>query len=154
MNETAWQNLEEDKQRRLPTPPVGWMVQWYPGGDQRQPVAAVVVAAELPGRVKLKTFPANSFPKDMAGVWHVKSKVHDKTHNQTTAHCGSWDYPPGQEVPKLHWKAYDEDLERREAMLMAAEDQAARQTAQFQAKQAKKAQEAKKQLPEILPAQT
>lgn len=152
MNETAWVNLEEDKAIRLPTPPVGWPVQWFPSGDQRQPVAARVIKVEGPGRVKLKLEVENAFHKDMAGVYHVTHRIHQKQNNQTTIRCGSWEYLPGMNIPSLHYELFDEDIKRREEGLVKAEDLAVKQAAKFQADQAKKAQEAKKRLPEILPA--
>ena len=154
MNEQAWQNLEEDKKHRMPTAPVGWPVQWFPAGDRRQPKAARVIAIEIPGRVRLEVKVPNSFPREQAGVYHVNSKVHEKTHNQTTVNCGSWDYLPGMEIPKVHWELFDEDIARREEGLLSAEDAGARQAANFQANKAKKAAEHKKHLPEPLPAPT
>jgi len=154
MNETAWNNLEEDKKHRLPTPPIGWPIQWYTSGNQNQAVAAQVIGVEGPGRLTVKLQLPNAFPKDMKGVYHVNHRIHLKANNQTTVKCGSWDYCPGMPIPKEHWEAFDEDIERREKALLDAEDHAERQAAKFQENLAKKTLEAKKRLPEILPAPT
>ena len=152
MNEQAWQNLEDDKKHRMPTPPVGWPVQWFPNGDKRRPTAARVIVVEQPGRVRLEVKAPNSFPKEQAGVYHVNAKIHLKLNNQTTYNCGSWDYLPGMDIPKVHWEAFDADIERREEWLLKSEDTGARLASEFQATKAKKAAEAKTRLPEPLPA--
>ncbi len=154
MNETAWTAIEEDKQRRIPTPPIRTTVQWYQGGDKTIVIPGIVTGIEGPGRVKLVLFPLNAFPRHQAGVYHEGHKIHEQSANPTTARCGSWGFEEGFQVPKKWYEIWEQDIAKREENLRAAEVAAEKNRELFVQKQAEKASGVKKRLPDILPAPT
>jgi hypothetical protein len=121
MSDQARKNIERERHSLLPTPPIGMNVQWYKGGDVREIRAATVVGIEGPGRVVLNVQYIAQFPETKKGVHHVSSPIHEIMNNPTTVRCGSWDYLPGNSIPKAHYKVHEEDLDRREAVLDANE---------------------------------
>jgi len=127
MNEKAWNDLEADKKRPQPTPPVGYAVQWYRSGNTSDPVPALVSGIEGPGRLKLVAFPINTFMQHKSGVYHVSAKVHDQKGNPTTGRCGSWDYYPEDN----HYKLFEAEVARREENLLRAEEEARKASARF-----------------------
>lgn len=151
MHEKAWEAVERDEARPIPTAPVGKAVQWYIAGDRRNPVAGQVMAVEGVGRLKIKVFPANSMPQDKVGVYHVNHSIHEQPNNPTTYRCGSWDFVPGDAVHKEFFKEFEDDIAKRKENLVAAEAAAKKAEADFKQKQ-KELAEGKKKRPEILPA--
>lgn len=134
MNETAWEAIERDEARKVPTAPVGLPVQWYIAGDRRQVVAALVIGVEGCGRLKLKVFQSNSMPQEKMAVYHVNHPVHDQVNNTTTYRSGSWDFVPGQAIPKEYYNLHTEDIEKRKNNLLLAEESAKKAEADFKAK--------------------
>ena len=135
MNETAWEAIKRDEDRKIPTAPIGLPVQWYIAGDVRQIVAAIVVAVEGPGRLRLKVNGVNSMPQEKAACYHVNHAIHEQANNPTTYRSGSWDFIPGQPIPKEYYIPYEQDIERRKANLLLAEESAKKAEADFKAKQ-------------------
>lgn len=148
MNERAWEELAEDRERLQPTPPVGEVVIWYIGGDKRHPVPARVSGVESAGRVKLTVFPWSAFPQHKPGVYHVSARIHDKPGNPTTRNCGSWDYVRGK-VPKEDYATHEAELDKRQANLKKAEEEAAGAALKY-AEQRAKTEEGKKKRPDPL----
>lgn len=151
MELTALERLQEERDRLMPTPPVGEPVVWYMGGTGR-PIPALVADIEDPGKLKLKVFPWASFPRDVPGVFYKGHPVHEKPNNQQTVRCGSWDYV--RKPPAEDYNLHKERLDAREKQLVDAQVTAERLAAEFQAKQAKAKANLKKRLPEILPTPT
>jgi len=151
MHEKAWEAVERDEARPIPTAPVGKTVQWYIGGDRRNIVGGIVSGIEGVGRLKIRVFPLNSMPQEKTGVYHINHPVHDQPNNPTTYGRGSWDFVPGEAVSKEYFKDFEDDIKRRKENLEAAEIASKRAEADFKQKQAELAQ-GKKKRPEILPA--
>lgn len=149
VNEVAWTEIEADKNRLQPTPPVGEKIVWYMAGVKENPVAAQVTEIESAGRIKLVVFPKNTFPQHKAGVYHVSAKIHDKPGNPTTRNCGAWDYVRG-EAPDEDYSLHRAEIEKREQNLLVGERQAAESAQLFEKKQAEKASGKKKPLPDPL----
>lgn len=153
VNEKAWEDLEADKARLQPTPPVGEIVRWYPGNDQKQPYAGRVTGHDGPGRIKIEVAQINGFPQHKKGVYHVTSKIHDQKGNFSTRDCGSWDYVRGV-APDEDYDLHRDEIARREKNLLVAEE-ASQKTAETMAKKLTEkpvVAPKKKPLPEPLPA--
>lgn len=153
MHEKAWEAVERDEARPIPTAPIGKNVQWYINGDTRNVVPGIVQGIEGVGRLKIKVFPLNAMPQEKTGVYHVSCPVHEQPNNPTTYRCGSWDFVPGDAVLKEFFKEFEEDIKKRKDNLTAAEVQAKKSEADFKAKAAELAA-GKKKKPDILPAPT
>ncbi len=151
MHEKAWEAVERDEARPIPTAPVGKTVQWYINGDRRNIVAGIVTGIEGVGRLKLKVFPLNSMPQEKSGVYHVGHSVHEQPNNPTTYRCGSWDFVPGDVVLKDFFKEFEDEIQKRKDNLSAAEQAAVKAEAGFKQKQ-KELAEGKKKPAAILPA--
>ena len=104
--------LEEAKKNPLPTPPVGFPVQWYENNDQSNPRAAIVVKVEEPGKLSLTVLPPNGMPRHIQGCWHCSHDIHQIRGNNNTFRSGSWGYTDGK-PPKDHLKAHVEHLDKR-----------------------------------------
>ncbi len=153
MHEKAWEAIEREETKPIPTAPIGKTVQWYIAGDRRQPVAGQVMGVEGVGRLKIKVFPANSMPQDKVGVYHVNHSVHEQPSNPTTYRCGSWDFVPGDAVLPAFYKEFEDDIKKRKENLLAAEEASKKAELAFKVKQ-KELAEGKKKRPDILPAPT
>ncbi len=151
MHEKAWEAVERDEAKPIPTAPIGKAVQWYIAGDKRQPVAGQVTGVEGVGRLKIKVFPLNAMPQDKVGVCHISHSVHEQPNNPTTYRCGSWDFVPGDTILKDFYKEFEDDIKKRKANLTAAEAEAVKAEAAFKVK-AKELAEGKRKPPAILPA--
>ena len=142
VNERAWELLEEDKENRLPTPPIRTPVQWYLGGDRGQATAAMVTGVEGPGRLMLVIFQRNSIPMHRTGVYYVTHRmVTDKTNGTvgaTLKEKGSWGLEEGFKIPESWYAVHDADIARREANLVEGERQAAAAAEIFEKKQAER----------------
>ncbi len=113
-NTKLLQALKEEKERVLPTPPIGHSVQWFEAGNTKNPFAAVVTQVEGPGRVELTVFKARSSLIYKQGVLHVTAEEHKVPGNPTTVRCGSWDYPLGK-YPREHSDFHLQDIAKRYA---------------------------------------
>lgn len=153
MHEKAWEAIEREETKPIPTAPVGKAVQWYIAGDRRNPIAGQVMGIEGVGRLKIKVFPANSMPQDKVGVYHVTHSVHEQPNNPTTYRCGAWDFVPGDVVLKEFFKDFEADIAKRKENLTKAEEEARKAEIAFKVKQ-KELAEGKKRPAAILPAPT
>ncbi len=116
-----WEKLAEERQRLQPTPPISEPLIWYQNGDKRFPVPAKCSAIEGPGRIKITAFPHGAMLMHRSGCHHVSHPTHDKP-NETTRNCGSWDYP--RSIPKEDYKFHEDELAKKENMLLEAEEKA------------------------------
>jgi hypothetical protein len=110
--------LEDEDQRRMPTPPLGESVTWYENGDKHAPRAAIVTAIEGPGKVALTVFKLRSHPSYVQGVFHVSHPIHNEKGNPTTQRCGYFTYPgetedKGKKAPGFHYDFHQRDIARR-----------------------------------------
>lgn len=137
-NERAWQELEADREVKLPTPPVGATVQWYLRGDKNEVSPAIVTGIEAPGRLQLCVFPKNSFPQHKTGVYYVDHRAIQDRSNPHTPRCGSWGLDADFEIPVAWYKIQQQDLARRENMLTEAEKTAKKNADLFAKKQAER----------------
>ena len=97
----------------LPTPPVGFTVVWYPRAVQEEDnqVAGIVTKVEGPGKVTLTVFRPQGMPDaTRRGCLHVTHPVHEKRANSVSVNAGSWDYIPGENIPKSHYERHLEAL--------------------------------------------
>ncbi len=129
MSELILAEIEKARKNKQPTPPIGTPVQWLQRNDRRMVVAGRVIAIEGPGIVVLRTDTVGSFPKDVKGVAHCTSDRHKVPSNSQTMNSGSWDYLPGQPIPKAHYNLHEEELDKREATIVAMMEKAAREKA-------------------------
>lgn len=113
--------IEKEKKRPIPTPPVGFPIVWYLNGERDKPSAATVTDVEGPGRVAVAIQPKNSVSRHKTGVLythHGESENDDGTAKSTphTARNGTWDYIPGfpKTIPAEHFEAHKKLLEYRE----------------------------------------
>ena len=135
-NESAWAAIEAEKANPLPTPPVGWPVQWLKKGDLDTPVAARVTKIESPGRVMVELCEPGRPPQHKTGVYVINHRVHKQKNNPTTDRCGAFRYLPGMPIPKEHYQLHEEHTAQRITSL---------QNAELQAEQARKAAERAKE---------
>ena len=136
MNETAWAEVAEAKANPLPTAPVGKAVQWFREGDKRNIHAAQVTGIEDSGRVKLVIHSHGQMPSYVTGCYHANSPIHAIENNPTTKRNGSWDYLPGETVPREDYEYHLQEIAKREANLKRAEEQAIAAAEKFQAQKA------------------
>ena len=134
-NQTAWAEIAEAKANPLPTPPIGATVQWCFQGDQRNIRAAIVTGIEDPGRLKLGIFSQGQMVQYKTGVYYITHANHKQSNHPTTKANGSWQYLPGQSIPKSHYEFHDTEMAKREANLVRAEEQALAQQEAFEAQQ-------------------
>ena len=137
-NERAWEELEADRTVKIPTPPVRTTVQWYLRGDKNEVAPAIVTAIEGPGRLQLCVFPKNTFPQHKTGVYHVDHRAIQERSNPHTPRCGSWGFEDGFVPPKEWYAIQEQDLARRENMLMEGEKTAKKNAEMFAKKQAER----------------
>jgi hypothetical protein len=100
------------KKSPLPTPPVGYAVQWYEGGRRENVRAAIVTKVEGPGRVMLAVISPNSFVIHKS-VHHADHPVHKRQNAPEAARNGTWDYLPDTKIPASHHKLHIEQLDRQ-----------------------------------------
>ena len=101
----------EAPEHLLPTPPIGWNVQYFKPGDtkQEQPVAAQVTAIEGPGRVVLVIQQPHKMPSHKAACYHVtEPKIMDGTWRGKD----TWDYIDGH-TNKHPFNLHKGQLERK-----------------------------------------
>jgi hypothetical protein len=153
MHEKAWEAVERDEARPIPTAPVGKNIQWYIAGDRKNVVPGIVQAVEGVGRLKIKVFPLNSMPQEKQGVYHINHPVHEQLNNPTTYQRGSWDFVPGDAVLDEFFAEFREDIKRRKDNLVLAEKAAKKAEAEFKERQVELAT-GKKHKRDILPAPT
>lgn len=123
-NSSAIADLEEQLKNLVPTPPVCWPVQFYLGGETREPRCGQVVAVEAPGQVSISVTNPNGMPHTERGCLHVthpKEQVKHK-NGRSQNDPGSWDYPPGATIPKCHFDAHREHLKRRIQLLRSEQE--------------------------------
>lgn len=137
-NSEAIKRLKDQMQDLLPTPPVGWSVQWLERNNEQNPRGAMVTRVEGPGRIELTVFGPRAVPSHKQGVYHVDAPIHED-RNAGTLRNGSWRYLPGTRAPKEHYDLHREDLERQ---IKLFEDQQRRWD---EAKAAKEAKEQEKE---------
>ncbi len=153
MHEAAWEAVERDELKPIPTAPIGKAVQWYISGDARNIVAGVCIGVEGVGRLKIKTFPLNAMPQEKSGVYHKSHVVHTQPNNPTTYRNGSWDFVPGDAVHDEFYKDFREDIQRRKDNLATAEKQAKKAEVVFKERAAELAS-GKRKPAAILPVPT
>jgi hypothetical protein len=156
MNETVWAELQEQRKNLQPTPPIGEPLVWYIAGDVTRPCAAVCNAIEdHDGRLYVTIHTKGGMVMHRGACYHISHPIHQK-RTQTTANNGAWDYPRGK-APKADYDRHLAEIERREAGLIAAEEQIKKSQEAFLQKAAERAAEKagpKKRLPEPIAAPT
>lgn len=121
----ALAEIEKEKRRPQPTPPVGMPIVWYLNGDRRLPRAAVVTDIEGPGRIAVAITPKNSQTLHRTGVHythHPDCEDEDDQPKNTpqVARNGTWDYVPGyfSTIPREHFQPHLDLIEKREVSLL------------------------------------
>lgn len=151
-NEQAWANLNAEKERRLPTPPVGEALVWYIDCDKNRPVAAQCNAIEGPGRIWVVIHTKNGMPMHRGACLHVSHPTFEKSISALQRTNGSWDYPR-HKAPVEDYAVHDAEIAKREAALRKGDEEAKKNEELFIEKAAEKAAGTKKRkLPDILPA--
>lgn len=116
--------LEQIRNERLepmPTPPVGWSVNWFEANDDDRCYAAIVTRVEGVGKLELVIFKPRHHQIAKQGVLHRSHPLHKQRHNTITMGNGTWDYLPGQNALKSHKDLHLKELEKREAAVLQAE---------------------------------
>ncbi len=121
MHAILLKKLRAQKDDPLPTPPVGYDVQWFDRNDKDLAYAAKVTAVQGPGKVELVIFKPRAMPIHKQGVMHKSSDVHKQRNNSTTVRSGSWDYMPLVKQPASHLQPHLKELERRELAILEEE---------------------------------
>lgn len=118
----SWNSLEAEANDIQPTAPVGWSVLWYPGGDVRNPVAAMVTAVEGPGKIAVIAFAPGGFPVHHKGVHYIHHPLSKRASNAQVSRCGTWDYlPDSGKTPSSHLTLHRESVAKKRATLDQAE---------------------------------
>lgn len=117
---TAWEKLASDKANPQPTPPIGEPIVWFIEGDRTKRVAGQVTGVEGPGRLKIVVHPVGNFQQHKTGCFHISNTIHERP-NATTKNNGAWDYPRGK-APKEDFSLHNEEMARREAQLVKADE--------------------------------
>ena len=107
----------------LATPDIGWVVHYY-RDDQNldDPIAAMVVAQEGPGRVSICLFENRRMPTFKSGVnWSGDNRR--ILPNRPFRVNGCWDFPPHSKQRDA-MKFHKEILDKHQAKQKAVEDQA------------------------------
>ena len=121
MHNDLLEQVQAQKSSPLPTPPIGWQVNWF---EQNKPdlcYAAVVTAVQAPGKLELTVFKPRHFPIHKQGVLHRSHPAHEGRANPATISSGSWDYLPSQRAHKAHYEMHVSQLERREQAILEEE---------------------------------
>lgn len=117
----SWETLAAEENDLQPTPPIGWNIHWFPGGDQRNPVAAIVTAVEGPGKIAVVTFPAGGWPVHHKGVHYIHHPVSKREGSPLKVRNGSWAYMPDTKIPREHNDLHKEVVAKKRAAIEQAE---------------------------------
>jgi hypothetical protein len=118
----SWDSLAAEENDIQQTPPVGWSVNWFPGGDTDSPQAALVTAIEGPGKIAVVCFPAGGFPVHHKGVHYVHHPLIKRAGSPQKTRSGSWDYlPDSGKIPGSHSKVHRDIVAKKKAAIELAE---------------------------------
>jgi hypothetical protein len=133
VNQKVWDEIEEEKKKPQPTPPIGLAIVFHGGGDKSKPVPARVFRYEdEPGRIAV-TVETPTGLQFKGGVYYHGSR-HNNGSNRTIYNNGTWDYIEGETAPKWHFKQHTEYIERRQKAQQNAETMQAATEAAMKAK--------------------
>lgn len=130
--------IAKERKRLLPTIPVGWPCVWFMGGDENNRRPAQVTQVEGPGKVSLVVFPLNSVPQHKLGVLYKDHPDMEEANTPQKRTKGTWDYVPGLPsgvIPKEHYEAHKELLDKKEKMALAVLEQEQREAEVMAARQ-------------------
>jgi hypothetical protein len=118
----SWDSLAAEENDLQPTPPVGWGINWFPGGDTSNPQAATITAIEGPGKIAVVCFPPGGWPVHHKGVHYVHHPVVKRDGSQQKVRNGSWNYiPDSGKIPNSHMKLHQEVVAKKKSALEQAE---------------------------------
>ena len=121
MHKQLLASLKKQKDNPFPTPPIGWMVQWFDRNRTDECSAALVTNVQGPGKLELTIFKPRHFPIHKQGVLHRSHPSHLKPSNPNTVTNGSWEYLPMQRPHKAHYELHLAQLEAREDAMLEEE---------------------------------
>ena len=125
MDQDQIKKLKEAMENPLPTPPVSYLVHWYPQGkiENDNRIAAIVTKIEGPGKLTLTMFPPSSMPVHKVGVHHTTHPAVERQAEHVRIHNGVWEYIPGTQIPKSHREVHLDELNRRKETILESERQ-------------------------------
>jgi hypothetical protein len=124
MHKEQLDQIREQKDNPLPTPPIGTWVHWFERNQKDACYAALVTAIQGPGKLELEIHKPRSVAINRQGVLHVSHPCHEKRANPASVASGSWDYLPLQKPHKAHFELHLSQLEAREGAMMDEERRA------------------------------
>lgn len=102
------------KKLPLPTPHIGCSVVFWPHGDSKEPVAAIVTKQDGPGVIGLRLLRHCSQNNDTAVGIHYKNSPHLAANPNLLKlkNGGCWDYCEGDTPTSKHGKLHVQEIDR------------------------------------------
>lgn len=93
---------------RIPTPPIGWPIQYFPKGQTDNPPGAAVVIKHgaAPGLVDVLVH-GNTVRPPKGAIWDSDTSERHKAGSAYRMMRGCWRYLPGATVPEEHYTGHE-----------------------------------------------